>query len=114
VAAVAHSLGDCELDDRRPEAAAAHYRTAIVEGARLGSPLLLANALGGVAAITAERGDGGIAARLWSAARALERDAGHPLLGESERRRYEPRLGDVEMVDVAPDDALQLASAYLD
>jgi predicted ATPase len=115
LAARMHSIGDAALDRRNLVEAARLYREGLEIGLQLGDELQTAYCLGGLAAVAAQRGSRGHAARLWGSVSALERAAG-ARLHDAERARYERVLHDLERApDTAPEfaegEAMSLAEA---
>jgi predicted ATPase/DNA-binding SARP family transcriptional activator len=93
-AAALHGLGDLLLDERDFDAADARYVDALALGRDLMFEFAVMNALGGLAATAAKRGDARRAGRLWGAALSIETEHESPL-GVRARVRYERALAAV-------------------
>ena len=95
---VLHSLADCALDQEVHDEAARLYHESLDIAARTNAFRVIADCLGGLAAVEACRGRPESAGRLWRAVRAFERESGYLPLAESERSRYERALSDVPLL----------------
>ena len=108
LAARLHGFADLALDRRKADEAARLYRESLEIGLQLRDELQIAYCLAGLAAVEAQQGKLGDAARLWGSVTGFERTSGKPL-NEAERHRYERLLGDVEHGDASEDFAEGLA-----
>ena len=95
LAARLHGFGDQALDRSNVTEAARLYRESIEIGLQLKDDTQTAYCLAGLAAVSAQRGRLGQAARLWGSVIAFERTSGTPL-HDAERQRYARVLGALE------------------
>ena len=95
LAARLHGFGDHALDSQNVSEAARLYRESIEIGLQLKDDMQTAYCLAGLAAVGAQRGRFGQAARLWGSVIAFERSTGTPL-HDAERQRYERLLAALE------------------
>ena len=86
-AARLHGFGDLALDRQDAGEAARLYRESLEIGLQLRDELQIAYCLAGLAAVDAQEGRVGQAARLWGSVVGFERTSGTPL-NDSERQRY--------------------------
>jgi hypothetical protein len=106
LAARVHSFGDAAFERRKLGEAARLYRESLEIGLQLKDELQSAYCLAGLAAVAAQRGNRGDAARLWGAVHALE-DSSASRINPSERSRFEQRLDELAR---APDTAGEFAA----
>jgi predicted ATPase len=102
LAARLHGFGDLALDRREVSEAARLYRESLEIGLQLKDELQVAYCLAGLAAVDAQQGRLGRAARLWGSVITFERTSATPL-NVAERQRYERVLGDVQRGDTSAD-----------
>jgi predicted ATPase len=102
LAARLHGFGDLALDRQDASEAARLYRESLEIGLQLKDELQVAYCLAGLAAVDAQQGRLGQAARLWGSVITFERASRTPL-NPAERKRYERVLGDVEGGDTSAD-----------
>ena len=95
LAARLHGFADLALDRQDAGEAARLYRESLEIGLQLRDELQIAYCLAGLAAVDAQEGRVGQAARLWGSVVGFERTSGTPL-NDSERQRYTRALVDVE------------------
>jgi predicted ATPase/DNA-binding SARP family transcriptional activator len=95
LAARLHGFGDQALQRRDLGEASRLYRESLEIGLQIKDDLQTAYCLAGLAAVDAQRGRRGLAARLWGSVNSYERTSGTHL-HETERLRYERLLGDLE------------------
>ena len=95
LAARLHGSGDLALDRQETTEAARLYRESLEIGLQLKDEVQIAYCLAGLAAVDAQQGRLGPAARLWGSVAGFERSSGTSL-NDAERNRYERALGDVE------------------
>jgi predicted ATPase len=101
LAARLHGFGDLAFDRQDASEAARLYRESLEIGLQLKDGMV-AYCLAGLAAVDAQQGRLGQAARLWGSVITFERTSGTPL-NVAERHRYERVLGDVERGDTTAD-----------
>jgi predicted ATPase/class 3 adenylate cyclase len=95
LAARLHGFGDLALKRRDLDEAARLYRESLEYGLQLQDDLQSAYCLAGLAAVDAQLGRRGFAARLWGSVTAFEQSTGKRL-HNSERLSYERLLGELE------------------
>jgi predicted ATPase/class 3 adenylate cyclase len=95
LAARLHGSGDLALDRQDTSEAGRLYRESLEIGLQLKDELQIAYCLAGLAAVDAQQGRLGQAARLWGSVIGFERKSG-TALNDAEKQRYERVLGDLE------------------
>jgi predicted ATPase/DNA-binding transcriptional LysR family regulator len=105
-----HTLGDIELDAENFERARELFAESLELTVQIGERYQTAHCLAGLAAVAGATGKPRVAADIWSAVLAWERDSGRTIESTS-RPRYVELIGDTNVEPVAWDDALALARA---
>jgi DNA-binding transcriptional LysR family regulator/predicted ATPase len=103
-----HTLGDIELDAENFERARVLFAEALELTVQIGERYQTAHCLAGLAAVAGATGKPRVAADLWSAVLAWEREGGQ-VIERSSRPRYVELIGDTRGDPVSWDDALALA-----
>jgi predicted ATPase/DNA-binding transcriptional LysR family regulator len=105
-----HTLGDIELDAENFQRARELFTEALELTVEIGEPYQTAHCLAGLAAVAGATGKPRVAADIWSAVLAWERESGQKIESNS-RPRYVELIGDVHGGPVSWNDALALARA---
>jgi predicted ATPase/DNA-binding transcriptional LysR family regulator len=105
-----HTLGDIELDAENFQRARELFTEALELTVEIGEPYQTAHCLAGLAAVAGATGKPRVAADIWSAVLAWERESGQKIESNS-RPRYVELIGDLHGGPVSWNDALALARA---
>jgi DNA-binding transcriptional LysR family regulator/predicted ATPase len=103
-----HTLGDIELDAENFERARRLFTEALELTLQISERYQTAHCLAGLAAVAGATGEPRVAANIWSAVLAWERDSGQ-VVERSSRPRYVELIGDAHGDPVSWDEALALA-----